>query len=65
MEIPSKLYKITLPKGRAKKSFFDLTEAEQLAVGVRIFERAKKAAEEIGEEPAIIKRSTQRVRLGI
>lgn len=65
MEIPAKPYKIILPQGEAERSFFDLTEKEQLEIGAEIFELVKKLAVEIGEEPAVIKHSARRLHKGI
>lgn len=55
MDIPVKTYKIILPQGQAERSIFELSLQERLDVGVEIFERVKKLAAEVGEEPVVAK----------
>lgn len=51
-------YKITLEEGKAAKPFFELTEAERLEVGVRIFQKVTRLAAEVGAVPVVGKKNS-------
>jgi len=48
-------FDIVLPQGKAKKSFFELTEEEQQDAARRIFEKVTADAAKVGELPVIRK----------
>ena len=49
-------YIITLEEGKALKPFFELTEAERLEVGVRIFQKVTQLAAKVGATPVVGKK---------
>lgn len=50
-------YNIVLEQGKARKSFFEMTDEEQLEAAKRIFEKVKRLAAEVGELPVVGKYS--------
>ena len=50
-------YNIILEQGKARKSFFEMTDEEQFEAAKRIFEKVKRLAAEVGELPVVGKYS--------
>jgi hypothetical protein len=46
-------FNIILPQGKAKKSFFEMTEEEHREVARRIFEKVTIEAAKVGQQPVI------------
>lgn len=44
-------FKHTLPEGKAKKPYYQLTEKERIKVGQLVFERATREALRVGQLP--------------
>ena len=50
-------YNIIFEQGKARKSFFEMTDEEQFEAAKRIFEKVKRLAAEVGELPVVGKYS--------
>lgn len=46
-------FNIVLPQGKAKKSFFDLTDEEHEEIARRVFEKVTIEAAKVGQLPVI------------
>lgn len=46
-------FNIVLPQGKAKKSFFDLTDEEHEEIARRVFEKVTIEAAKVGQLPEI------------
>jgi hypothetical protein len=55
-------YDILLPEGNADRAYYQLSESERIAVGIKIFERAKLKAEKIGAKPVVGSTSSRKVK---
>lgn len=55
-------YNIVLPEGNADRPYYELSEAERIEVGKKIFARAVKQAEKIGAKPIVGHSSTRRAK---
>jgi len=55
-------YNIILPQGNADRAYYELSESERIAVGIKIFERAVSQAAKIGAEPIVGHSSTRRAK---
>lgn len=56
-------YNLVLPKGAANRPYYELSEAERIEVGIKIFARAVAQAESVGAQPVIGPRSNRGARV--